>query len=233
MGTLTGLTIAQSAEFGMPTGSATTAQLNAALGIAFEQIEDYIGTNIIVSTESAEEHLWPNGSRDWNQRYNTIRLNKHHLVSVTTVTVRHDDGDCNCTTHDFTGCALVRSLEEALLDVRDCNQGSSAHCSCGWDRAFRVLVTYTAGIFSNANLTDDMKLAIVMVAREILDQMLAGSTSEMGAANITSWRSMDYSESRSKSVKDTSLGNSWISDYVAKLLSKYKLKVAFSLRKTY
>lgn len=225
MGTFTGLTIAEAAEFGMPTGSATTAQLNAALSIAFEQIEDYIGTNIVVSTETDEEHLWP-GSRNF-------RLNKHRLVSVTTVVVKHDDGDCFCTTHDFTGCALVKNLEESLLSVRDCNQSVSSNCNCTGSNPFKVLVTYAAGIFLDANLDDTMKMAIVMVAREVLDQMLAGSTSEMGAANITSWRSMDYSETRSKTTKETSLGNSWISDYVARLLEKYKLKVAFSLRGTY
>ena len=73
-----------------------------------------------------------------------------------------------------------------------------------------------------------------MLAREILDQILAGATNEMGAFNIVSWRSMDYSETRQKKTKGSNiLGNSFIADYVSTLLFKYRPSIALSLRKMY
>lgn len=213
-------------EFGGISGSA--ALMNAALDGAWEWVEQAIDTNIVNAFESNEMHLWPREARDWNQRYDTVVLNKTHVNSISSVQML-DTGSCTCQQTTFSGCAVITDGLAGYIAVHECAACASASCNCGTLRPYQARINYYAGIFLNANLSNSMILAVVMKAREIMQQFLESNVSDLGSVNVVSWRSMDYSQTRAGPGKD-----SYIDDFIKKTyLTKYQIKRALSLRKTY
>ena len=212
------------------TGSASAAQINMALDVAWDWAEDEIGTHIIQTLVAQEIHLWPRGLRDWNEQRDRIYTEYHHVVSVSSVHVLEISDSCRCATTVLSGCALIVDADVGMLAVQQCASSAGANCGTCTSRPFQARINYTAGLFAdNASIPGAVILAIVMKAREALLQITSGAVSSLGAKNITSWSSMDYSESRGGPSKNSS----FIDDYIKRQLRKYKVLRAFSFRNTH
>lgn len=230
MSTRTGVAITEYLEFGGISGSATL--MDAALNIGWNRVEDELDTNIIVSLESDEVHLWPKTLRDWDERYDRVVTAKNKVTSVSSVLVDSDIfAGCTCQLTTFSGCAIVTDYDAGIIVVRECVACATQACSCtnGTVRPFIARLNYYAGLFPSPPLPDDLVLAVVSRAKEAWGQITEGNAQNIGKFNTTSWHSMDYSESRAGPR-----GNkSFIDELVSDLLKPYKVKRAFSLRRTY
>lgn len=228
MGGRTGVAITEYLTYGGLSGSAEL--MNTALDIAWDYVENEIDTNIVNALESQEIHLWPRELRDWNERYDRIILDKTHVNSVDSVQLLSDVyAGCSCQLTVFSGCAILVDAEAGYIAVRECANCAAASCmSCGTTRPYQAKVNYYAGLFPNAILDKNIILAVVFKAREIM-QSMSGSLQDIGSYSVTSWRSMDYSETKAGPKS----GSSFINDYIGQLLRPYIIKRAFSLRRTY
>lgn len=228
MSTRTGAAITDYLTYGGTSGSSVL--MDAALDMAWAWVEEEISTNIIVTLESQEIHLWPREARDWNERNDRIQTDKTHVSSVASVTLLADVNGCTCNLTTFSGCAIVVNGETGLLAVRECTACAQANCACGSStiRPYQAQLAYYAGLFPTPPLDKDVLLAVILKAREAFEQLQPGPVSGLGSIAVTSWSSMDYSESRAAPKKGT-----YLDDYIDRLLRPYKTNRPFSLRRTY
>ena len=232
MSVRTGVSLTDFSQLGGMAAAASSDddRVNIALDVAWDWVEDLLDTHIIQSQETDEEHPFPSGLIDWDRPGDRITLVKSHLVSVTSIKVIDETHYCSCETYENDACALIVNALPSIIAVRDCFSSARSNCgSCqgGGYRNFKVLVSYLAGIFSSPPLHAKMKLAVVMKAREVLHQISEPGLEGLGSRDITTWSSMDYSETRSPPGDH----DSYIDGYLrGTLLRDYFVKTAFALR---
>lgn len=220
MSIMTGISTQTFYDYGGPTGSATPAQINLALQLAWNQGEAEAGTQLYPYAIDSEPHPWPHNGR--------IMLDKSYLVAVTGVVAQHDGNTCDCDWTDVTGCSKVVDNKNAVIDVEECLHGTGcASCSCpgpgrGWGTM--ALVSYTAGLSS---LDDSDKLALVLLAKEFLTIITTTEDEFAAIKEIQSWRSMDYSETYAKAdAASPHMGANSRSELARKLLRRHRVKRA-------
>lgn len=210
--------------------SGNAALMGVALDIGWAYVETELGTNIVESLETDEIHLWPHNVRsDWNQSYDRVYTEKTHVQSVVYVQTIASVG-CSCATQAFSGCATLINSDTGLVALNECSISASTACGGGCTgglRPFEAVLAYWAGLFPAAPFDKNINIAVILKAREAMTQLDSSQgVSSLGSQNITSWHSMDYSESRAAPK-----GNSYIDDYIETLLAPYRVNRALALRR--
>lgn len=215
MSTRAGITIADYLTYGGLSGSA--ALMDTALDIAWADIEERLGTNIIEAAEYNEFHLYPWGASDYDRRFDRVYTEKTHVTGLSSVLITETVG-CTCTTTAYSGCAVILNGRTGLVAVNECSISAAHACgSCRSLRPFQAILNYVAGVFPTSTLDKDIIIAVVLKAREVFSQLQPGPVQNLGAINVTSWRSMDYSESRAAPKDD----ESYLDTYINRLIKPY------------
>lgn len=207
----------------------TQAQEDMAWGMAWEDAETFLSTNLLTGTVADERHIWPQGWLDYDSNFRFLQLKRVHVISITTALVVHDLGSCSCETDTITGCIILWRPIAGEVEVRREGVALSANCCCAAEnKPTNVDVTYVAGLWNTpADLPDTVKMALAILAREYKQLMdTAGATA--GAGFVNQWRSMDYSETGGLLSK-TLIGASPEANMAARFLRKYQVRrmVAF------
>ncbi len=188
MSLVTGISIDDFVELGGITGSASALQLQTALQLGWEAVEEHAGTQLFPYPVADEVHPWPANGQ--------LHLKYTDVTAVTAVLAKHDEETCACAVTDVTGCAILVDPLRGWVRVKDCYRvARCGGCSCAgtypglgkW-----LVVSYTAGI---AALTDRLKLAVVLAAKDFLAVLTGGNQEFADLRVVTSWHSMDYGES--------------------------------------
>jgi hypothetical protein len=164
---------------------------------AWEQAEDMVGTNLLTGTVAEERHIWPRGWLDYDLNFRYLQLEKTWLISVTTATLTHDLGNCECGTDDVSACVLEYNLKQSIAEIRSSEAAISAGCGCVMcNKEAWLDVTYVAGLYNTpADMPSSVKIAIATLAQDWKRLMdTAGGSAADGF--IDQWSSMDYSEKR-------------------------------------
>jgi len=201
----------------------TVAALDdVAYKMAWQVAEDYLGTNLITGTVAAERHIFPQGWLDFDLNFRFLQLDKTYLVSVTTATVVHDLGSCDCDTDDVSACVLAYDLRQSTVEVRASSGAISAGCTCLLDlKPAWVDVTYVAGIWAClADIPATVKVALAILAKEF-QALGASGGATVSASFVTEWQSMDYQERLN--LTTTVLGSSPQANMAARLLRGYRV----------
>jgi hypothetical protein len=217
---MTGVSVSDFYTYGGPTGTASSTQINIALQIAWNQIEGNIGTPLAVSSVT-DKHPWPaNGM---------LQLDNSDVTAIVSVKAVHDEGTCNCDTLDVTGCAILWDPVLGVVSVKDCYAvAGCASCSCAGSIAHCgkwVEVVYLAGV--GLPLSDSMKLAIVLLAKDILVVITGGQSNQTvfsGVGAITSWHSMDYGENYGSQIAGNAYSAPTAADMIKQLLAPWPRK---------
>ncbi len=216
-------------NLGFATG--TQAVEDSAWSTAWESAEEFVSTNLLTGTISAERHVWPAGWTDYGENFwRMVQLKKTHLTTVTTATIVHDIGSCDCDTDDVTGCVVYYSKERSQVEIRASSASLSAGCGCLLcNKPAYVDFDYVAGLWACVeDLPDKVKLALAVLAKEFKELMETDGASA-SAAFVDQWSSMDYSEKRGFAAK-TSLGASPQANMAARLLKGYRIRRMPALR---
>lgn len=213
MSLMTGISIAEYLTYGGTTGTATTAQLNLALQLAWSDVEEAAQTQLFPSTVTNEEHPWSaNGM---------VMLHNTDVSSITTVTSRHDEETCECETTDYTGCSILWNAELGIVNVKECYAKTvpCGHCACGGGFHGKFLrITYVAGV---ASLTERLKMAIYLRAKDWVSVILGGGDEFGELANIKSWHSMDYGETHGDKIPANRFSTPSRADAIKELLKPW------------
>jgi len=172
------------------TGTWTEAKITLALGVAEGIVETFLGT-YLTPTSVTEEHPWPYDR--------PLQLQKRQVTAISSVTAMHYlECDCDWVTTDE--CAVIFDGTQGIIKPLAC---SSFPCCtargqwCGCECPARVSIIYVAG-YTTTQMADEktggtIKLAVTLIAKWILEKLLV--TYPEGSKMVTSWSSMDYSES--------------------------------------
>ncbi len=171
-------------------GGYTNAQIQIALDIAEWLAEDFLNTPL-TPTQQTEEYPWP--------FLKPIQLKKRRVITVDTITALHYlDCDGTWTTTDENAVifdALQGIINPIACGAFPCCTAGGQWCGCVCPARIRVVYTagYPSGYFTDTKVGATFKFAVSQIAKYILPQ----STSILaeGDKTITSWSSMDYSES--------------------------------------
>lgn len=222
MTTMTGISVDTFVAYGGVTGSASTAMINRALQIAWDRVEDFIGSQLYPYTVSNERHPWPANGR--------LQLEHRYLSQVNTVTARHDEETCSCDTTDYTGCAVLLDLENSIIDVKECYAQSvpCSNCACSsTGRGTTALISYVAGL--SHPLSDSVLLALVLLAKDNLAVLTDGVDEFAQMKQLASFRSMDYSESYAPKNVHNRFSTPTRADLAFELLRQYRDKRAVAI----
>jgi hypothetical protein len=207
----------------------TQAQEDMAWGMAQEDAETFLSTNLLTGTVAEERHIWPQGWLDYDTNFRFLQLKKTHVRSITLVQVVHDLESCNCETDTITGCMLLYRPLAGEVEVRHEGVAFCGGCCCAaQNKPAWVDVTYVAGLWDTlADMPGTVKMALAILAREY-KQLMQTAGASAGSGFVNSWRSMDYSETGGLLSK-TVIGSSPEANYAARLLRKYQVRrmVAF------
>jgi hypothetical protein len=175
--------------------------LMGAMSTAWDMTERAMGTNILATGTDCDIMDRPSGWVDHGERYAMVALTKTHLLAVDTVTLTHDQFECDCADEDATACAHVHNERFSHLRIEDCLGPASCACSRA-GRPTQLEICYTAGRWGTvAAIPRPFILALGLVATWWTEVLLSGGAAASGAV-VDSWRSMDYSESRGFVVKN-------------------------------
>lgn len=175
-------------------GAYTNAQIQLALDIGEWLAEDYLCTSL-TPTQETEEYPWP--------FQKALQLKKRRIITVDTITALHYlDCEASWTTTDENAAifdALMGIINPIACGAFPCCTARGRWCGC--DCPARIRVTYTAGFpsgFFTGKIGSVFTMAVCQLAKwllpEITDLLAAGEKF------ITSWSSMDYSESYSEAA---------------------------------
>lgn len=216
--------------YGGATGTATSAQLQAAFAMAESQAQQYIGTFLTPTTVT--------GTYSWPPLGQPLELPYTHVSSVQSVIGIHDAG-CNCADDsiELSGCAWILDGDGGIISVEECGNTIKASCSgcrCWGYRqsAFQARVVFVAGLPTSAASDPRLLQGLTIAAQMALNQMIDPMNAEGGAGNpgIQSFRSLTYSETRAESsYKHTAFGASALANYVADMLEVFRYNRAFKV----
>jgi len=206
--------------FGGVTGTSSTATILKAIQVAWDEAEQFIGTQLYPYTVSNEVHEWSSNG--------LIRLKNHHVTSVTSVIAKHDEETCDCDVTDVTGCSILVDPYIGIVSIKECyHNAPCASCGCpnrgGGTMARWAVVTYVAGMAQP--LTDKQLLAIVLLAKNNLSVMSGGLDEFQELQEIRNYSSMSYSEGRSPKAKGNRFSHPTRADMVFDLLRDDRVKV--------
>lgn len=215
-------------DLGFATGTASLA----ALAVAWELVEYGIGTNLLASGSAGqvcdEEHYWPTGWVDYDERYRMVVLHKTRLISVDSLTVHHEDFDCSCGVTEADGCATVYNHSRSEIALGDC-MGIACLCSAPATNRFKIDLCYTAGLYTTlAAFDQSVIMALGLLYSWWLALMESGGATA-GSGFINSWRSMDYNESYGF-IEKSVVGTSPQAAAAWQLLRRFRIKRAVVIR---
>jgi hypothetical protein len=212
-------------QYGGTTGTATSAQIQAALAMAEGLAAQEIGTFPSPTTVT--------GTYSWPPQGQPLKLEHDRLVSVSSVTAIHEAGcDCADDAVELEGCAWILDADNGVVDLRQCGnavQAQCAGCSCS-GFPYQVRVVYTAGLPAGAASDPRLLMGLVTGADLMLQQMTdpAGAEGGPGDPGVQRYSTQGYSEERTK-LKETAFGSSARANYAAKMLRHFKYKGALKL----
>lgn len=159
-----------------------------AMKLAEGDVRNWIGCGVVPTTET-EEIPWPTDD-------GKVMLRKVRLISIQSVTALHSL-DCSCEWQEATDCAVILNARQSIIQMVDCNGVGNRCWPCRCPR--RARVTYTHGFTAAESAADTMdgialRSAIMVDAVGILQANIGLGMS--GSANIGSFSSAGYSESR-------------------------------------
>lgn len=218
--------IDEGADTGFLTGTAAIDL--AAITVAWELAEAYVGTNLLTGTACAEMH-WPDGWADFGIRYKYAPLPHTRIISIDSLTTFEDDCDC-----DDPGDLKILDARRGIIQFCACARGNCGACNslCGincqpWTG--RVEVCYTCGIWNNlGEMPLSAKSALWLLASWYANLFATGGA-DAGSGFINSWRSMDYNESYGF-LTSSILGSSPQANAAWVLLRQYRVMRAVALR---
>lgn len=218
--------VTEFAGLGFTTG--TAGQNEAALSVAWELAEYAIGTNLLTGTV-CEEHNWPTGWWDAGVSFPMVQLRKTRLVTLDTVTVHHELYDCECGSEEITGCGTIYNHDRSEVALENC-RGS---CRCNTrPHEFKVEICYTAGLYTNVGaMEQSVKTALALLFSWWFNLLSTGGA-EASSGVLTSYRSMDYSESYNL-LTATLVGSSPQASAAWILLRKFRVWRAVAMRGYY
>lgn len=166
----------------------------ASYEIAWEMADRAVGTNLLATGTDCEAYAIPTGWIDHNERFGFIQTNRHHLDSIASVTITHDQFTCDCDEQDVSACAVIYHGLYGHIRLEDC--WGPANCACSSSgRPAKVEICATYGLFGTvAELPQSIKTALALIATWWSRVMMSGGA-DASSGFVDSWRSMDYSES--------------------------------------
>lgn len=226
------LTEAIFVQYGGTTGTATSAQIQAAMAMAEGLSAQEIGTFPSPTTVT--------GTYSWPPMGQPLKLEHDRLVSVVSVVAIHEAGcECADTSVELEGCAWILDADNGVVDLRQCGNTAQANCagccSCdgstwGYGFPYQVRIVYTAGLPAGAASDPRLLMGLVTGADLMLQQMIdqAGAEGGPGDPGVQRYSTHGYSEERTK-LKETAFGSSARANYAAKMLRHFKHKGALKL----
>lgn len=170
-------------------GGYTSAQITTALNIAEWLAQNFLNTSL-TPTQETEEYPWP--------FLKALQLKKRRIITIDSVTALHLI-DCDCSWTSTTECAVIFDALMGIINPIAC--GAFPCCTsggqwCGCVCPARIRVVYTAG-FPSGYFTGGVGAVFTMAVCQIAKYILPQITTILseGDKTITSWSSMDYSES--------------------------------------
>lgn len=224
------LTEAIFVQYGGQTGTATNAQVNAALQMGEQFAIQEIGTFLVPTTISGT-FAWPVDDR--------LLLPHTHVRSVSSITAIHEAG-CSCAADqvEISGCAWILDYQAGIISLRECGDnvrqpGIACGCGTGGQYGGRLLyqIVYEAGIQAglvgaNAAALMGLVTAADLALEQIIDPQ--GAEAGPGDASLSSFSDTGYSESR-QFLMMTAFGGSPRANYAARMLRPLKYKRAMRL----
>jgi hypothetical protein len=195
------------ARFGGQMDTSTPEQRAAAYMAAEKQATNHIGT-LLLPTLMTRTFYW-SGDGWISTDYGYV----HRIVSVSLIYA-----DVNCQITEEVGCGRIMNNTFGYISI-EC---VLSHCSCGVPSSYpyQVQVTYEAGLPVGAALQGDFLAGLVIAAQINLNEMVFPSSNESaGDVGVTSFSSLDYSETRkASSMKRTAFGSSARANKAAQLI---------------
>jgi len=178
---------------GFLSGTSTDIAL-AAMETAWDLAERGLGTNILATGTACEVYDRPTGHIDYGERFSFLQLRLTNLVSVTSVTVRHDQFECDCVDEEVSGCAHIYNERYSHIRLEDCFGPGDCGCAAS-GRPSQIEVCYTAGLWGTlADVPRSVLVALGLIAQWYAEVMET-SGEQASTAFVDRWQSMDYSES--------------------------------------
>ncbi len=217
-------------DYGGQTGTATNAQVNAALQMGEQFAIQEIRT-FLVPTSISGTFAWPADDR--------LLLPHTHIRSVDSLTAIHEAGcDCADDQVEISGCAWILDYQAGIISLRECGgnvRTPSISCNCSYPDAYggRLLyqIVYEAGIQAGLVAANSSALMGLVTAADLaLEQIVdpQGAEAGPGDASVSSFSDTGYSESR-QFLLMTSFGGSPRANYAARMLQPLKYKRALKL----
>lgn len=204
-------------KYGGVTGTATTTQITSAMQVAWEKIEEEIGTFLQPTDVSDEVHPWPH--------VGMLQLANTNVISMSSVIAKHDENTCTCTVTDVTGCSILIDAELGIVNVKECyrSENPCARCVCasgGWGKW--AVISYRCGLTCPPE--EKLQLALVLLAKSYLAVMTGGMDEFGELKEVETWRSMDYSESYKASDKSNPFSTQYRSELIQSIIKNFKKK---------
>jgi hypothetical protein len=213
-------------RFGGQTGTSTPDQRLIAYTISEELVESHLNTPLC-PTQITGSYYWPQYVGDSRLQLDVTYL--QHVDQVISMALQN----CNCDLLSRSGCAIVIEQYTAIVSIVACANYCWGCCGSNYGYApFLVQIVYTAGL--DYPLNHDLMLlqALVTLANNELAHLTnsaSGCISFPEDSNITSFSSLDYSESRKLPNVTNIFGSSPLAQYLARMLRKFKRKSALRL----
>lgn len=217
-------------DYGGQTGTATNAQVNAALQMGEQFAIQEIRT-FLVPTSISGTFAWPMDDR--------LLLPHTHIRSVSSVTAIHEAG-CDCADNqvEISGCAWILDYQAGIISLRECGSNvrtPAISCNCSYPSSYggRLLyqIVYEAGIQDGLVAANSSVLMGLVTAADLaLEQIIDSSGAEGGPGDpsVSSFSDTGYSETR-QFLRMTSFGGSPRANYAARMLQPIKYKRALRL----
>jgi hypothetical protein len=206
--------------YGGATGTASSAQRQAAYLLAEIQMTEYLDT-FLVPTIVSGTHWWDGG--------NPFELDYGHIIQILGVTVADRDWANSCQANVTDGCAAIRNAQYGYIDVS--YMLGCGGCSFVGSPPYNIQVVYRSGFYSGTAYQPNILAALSLLAQTNLNDFDASLSNE-GAygVGIQSWSNQSYSETRVKLGKNA-FGSSPAAQKIARLVGRYRAKPGLSLHK--
>ena len=205
--------------YGGQTGTASSAQRQAAYLLAEIQMTEYLDT-FLAPTIVSGTHWWGGG--------NPFELDYGNILRIISMTASSIDWSNSCQVDVSTGsCAAIRNAKYGYIDVS--YMLSCGGCGFVGSPPYNIQVVYESGFSSGTVYQPTMLSALALLAQTNLNDFDASLSSE-GAygVGIQRWSNQSYSETRVKLGKNA-FGSSPAAQKIARLVGRYRAKPGLSL----